>query len=335
MRHLSSLALVLVAPVVLAPLLVPASASPEEVRIALLDSGILLTHPEFAPGQVVAWKDFVNGQPAPYDDEGHGTAVASRAAGATMGAYPGAKLIVGKVLDSGGFAWWANVANGIRWATEQGADVISVSIWSPSLFPTSNLVVANAINDASARGVLVVWIAGNGGTGSVQGAAVPAELPATVLPGGSSPQALVVGAAYEDGRKVWYSRMDPEILAPGCDVTLALIGNASTSRQGCGTSYAAPWVAGVAARMIAEGAPRDLSWLKWVLCHVARDSLAVTYLDEGYGFVGAAEAAQAYAIARGDAPVPGPDARDGFHAGTAAARVVASGGKMPNGTLPP
>ncbi len=303
----------------------PATAEEPAVRIALLDSGILASHVEFSPGQVVAWKDFVNGQPAPYDDQGHGTAVASRAAGRTIGAYPGADLIVGKVLDANNFAPWSAVAAGIRWAVDEGADVVSISIWNAQPSASHLLSLSPAIGYAADRGVLVVWIAGNGGN-------VAPFQHSTYGPGASSPQVLVVGAADELGRRAPWSQQDPEILGPGWSVPVARldghVGEAS------GTSYAAPWVAGAAARLIADGAPRDPDWLKWVITHSARDTSELTYLTEGYGYFGHAERDNARAIARGEAPMPGFDSRDAPHLATAAARGAQSG-MVPLGALPP
>lgn len=310
-----------------APLAAPGGAAEADpIRIALLDTGILPTHSEFRAGQVVAWRDFVNGRPAPYDDHGHGTAVASRAAGRTIGAHAAAELIVGKVLDQNNrLADWEPSADAIRWATDAGADVISISLWATGPQPTSNAVLAPAIDYATQRGVLVVWIAGNGGTPVV-------STPSTVLPGSASPQVLVVGAANEAGVRAPFSQYDPEILAPGWNVRVAWADGGIY--RGSGTSYAAPWIAGAAARLLAEGAPRDPDWLEWVLLHVASDDEDVTYLHEGYGFVGPAQLEAAAAIARGEAPVPGPDARDAFHAATTAPRVAQSA-TVPGGMLPP
>lgn len=318
------LAVVLIALAIPPP---PALAAGDGVRIAVLDSGILPTHAEFAPGQVVAWRDFVRFQPAPYDDHGHGTATASRAAGATIGPCPGCKLIIGKVINSQNSATWANVAAGIRWATDQGADVISVSIWAADANPTSHVALASAIDYAYDHGALVVWIAGNGGSPDLL-----ETTPSTVLPGAASPQALIVGAASQTGAVPTWSQRDPELVAPGWDVPIAWRdGGYSISS---GTSYAAPWVAGATAKLLQQGAPRDPDWLKWVLLHVALDRDEYTYLDEGYGFFGTAALEAARAVAKGDAAEPLPDARDAFHVATAAPRVAQSA-QAPAGLAPP
>lgn len=294
----------------------PASA----VRVAIVDSGIVATHPEFTPGQVVGWKDFVGASLTPYDDLGHGTAVASRAAGATLGAFPGASLLVAKVLDASDRASWGDVANAIKWAADNAADVINVSIWSQIPNPTGHaLTIARAVDYATAKGSLVVWIAGNG--------TVP---PSSMLAGSASPAALVVGAATSAGAPAWFSDIDPEVLATGVAVPIATKTGGYT--LGDGTSFAAPWAAGVAARMIAEGAPRDPDWLKWVILHSATDQV-YPYPLEGYGFLSGAAVQRAVDVARGQRAVPGVDIRDGSHVASQAVRAGQSG-SAPVGTLP-
>lgn len=303
----------------------------EPPSIAILDTGISPWQPAFRAGQVTAWRDFVAERPAPYDDHGHGTSVASRAAGMTVGAAaPGADLIIAKVLRAdNSLSSWSVVQNAIVWAVEEGADVINVSIWGPIPNPTGSFNVAGAINYARERGVLVVWIAGNGG--QLQQAPAPNPTPATTLAGASSPQALVVGSAAPNGTPSGFSQRDPELLAGGQDV---LIATTTGYGRGYGTSFAAPWMAGAAARLLAEGAPRDPDWLEWVLLHTAADRAQWNYLDEGYGLFDHAALGRALAVARGEQPMPALDDRDLWHAATTAARVAQTG-RMPGALLPP
>lgn len=300
-----------------------ARADTGSLEVAVLDSGIDASHPEFTPGQVVEWRDFVGRDSAPHDDHGHGTAVASRVAGATLGAFPGARLIVGKVLDAQNrLTSWSPLASAIRWATDRGADVINVSIWGTAPQPTNARTISLAVEYARDHDVLVVWIAGNGGTLSY---------PSTTLVGSSSPQALIVGAATSSGDPAPFSQRDPELTAHGQDVVVAWPNGSFTT--GSGTSYAAPWIAGAALRLLADGAPRDPDWLEWVLLHSARDT-AASYYDEGYGFVGVDEFRAARAIARGERPLPSLDARDLFHIGTTIPRT-AQNASLPAGITPP
>src|SRR5205085_8503218 len=83
----------------------PTSYSTGDVVIAVLDTGIDARHVDLAGGKVIGWDDLVNGRPAPYDDNYHGTHVASIAAGTGRGdpryrgVAPGAALVGVKVLD--------------------------------------------------------------------------------------------------------------------------------------------------------------------------------------------------------------------------------------------
>lgn len=299
------------------------TASPAAIRVAVIDSGIEADHPEFKPGQVVAWRDFVDNAGSPYDDHGHGTAVASRVAGATLGSHPGASLIVAKVLNSANTGQWGVTAKAIEWAADQGARVITVSIWQQIPNPSTHArQLARAIDYATSKGALVVWIAGNGGA---------VATPSTFLPGAASPAVLVVGAATDSGAPASFSQLDPEVLATGASVPIAWTNGSYAA--GSGTSFAAPRVAGIVARMIGEGAPADPGWLKWVLLHSATDT-ARTYVHEGYGFLDAAAVSRAVAVSNGTRPMPKADSRDGFHLASTGARTAQSA-TVPVGALPP
>lgn len=107
------------------------------VTIAVIDTGIDGSHPAFG-GRVTKFADFVAGQnETAYDDHGHGTHCAGTAAGGTvttgefdvtLGIAPGANLMGAKVLNSEGNGPTSAILNGIQWAVENGADVISLSL---------------------------------------------------------------------------------------------------------------------------------------------------------------------------------------------------------------
>ena len=113
----------------------------EGVTIAVIDTGIDGNHPAFG-GRVVKFADFVGGlNETPYDDHGHGTHCAGTAAGGTvtvdyygdecgvaLGVAPGANLIGAKVLDSAGSGPFSTIFDGVQWAVDNGADVVSMSL---------------------------------------------------------------------------------------------------------------------------------------------------------------------------------------------------------------
>jgi minor extracellular serine protease Vpr len=113
----------------------------EGVTIAVIDTGIQGNHSAFGD-RVVAFADFVNDDnSSAYDDHGHGTHCAGTAAGGTvtvdysgdeynvaLGVAPGANLIGAKVLNSAGTGSFSTIFDGVQWAIDNGADVVSMSL---------------------------------------------------------------------------------------------------------------------------------------------------------------------------------------------------------------
>lgn len=311
-----------------------AEAAPERrVRVAVLDTGLDAGHPEIDMDRVVAWWDFGTAghplprgteawdpvTPVPFDTYGHGTATAALVAGRTLGAYPEADLIIGRLDDGEGNI--VRLAEAVRWAIALDADVLSLSVGSIIPLPATIDDADEAIRLAHGAGALPVIAAGNGLLDF--GIKAPSE---TTSPS-DSPYALVVGA--EDAL---FSNTDPDIVAPGVDVCVpraAGTGMARTrasckdgdSRYGVssGTSFATPFVAGHAARAIeaARDAGRTPTpdQVRDALTHTARDTRA-PYVFEGYGIVDAATAdAAAALLASGATPPPSPNdaAHDAAH----------------------
>jgi Subtilase family len=296
------------------------------VRIALLDTGIDPAHPEFDAGQIVGWWDFtLEGLPAgasadpfdhppsqrawdpyraPNDGFGHGTATASLAAGENRGRCgpgpvgdklsfaPGAQLLVAKVYHHdasvdgatpGPFA--TEVSRAMRWAIEQGADVISMSIGVTPGAPRFN---AEDFQYAKDHGVIVVVAAGNG-----------EGYPSEASNYGGQPDALVVGSAFRDGAQhgilgtpvpLWsgVGYNDPDVVSLAEDVCAAYPGGTYLGNN-IGTSFAAPLVAGMAAKAIeiarANGAPSDREHVVSLLLAAATNRPDVPYAKEGLGFL--------------------------------------------------
>lgn len=96
--------------------------------IAVVDSGVDMGHPDL-DGKLLAGRDFVDGG-TPQDENGHGTHVAGIAAAETnnslgvAGTAPGAQILPVRVLDAEGSGSTGAVADGIRYAADQGADFI-------------------------------------------------------------------------------------------------------------------------------------------------------------------------------------------------------------------
>jgi subtilisin family serine protease len=101
-------------------------------KIAILDTGIYASHPDFQ-GKNIIWSDEVNFRSTPYDDNGHGTHVASIAAGSSLGnnyfgIAPGADLLITKVCDYRGGCELAKIADALWSLTNFNPDVVSMSL---------------------------------------------------------------------------------------------------------------------------------------------------------------------------------------------------------------
>ncbi len=226
--------------------------------IAILDTGVDLDHPDLAP-RIVAGYDFVNNDANPQDDEGHGTFVAGIAAADSnnsigiAGAAWDARIMPVKVLGADGSGNDGNVASGIVWATDHGAEVVNLSIGAPG----ESSILEDAIDYAVAHGVVVVAASGN------EASDVP-SYPAAYGP------VISVGATEEHGDVVWFSNRGPsvDVVAQGYNVVSTTLapGTAETYGVSAGTSFAAPLVSGIVALVHAvspAATPAQVqSWIK-------------------------------------------------------------------------
>jgi serine protease len=244
------------------------------VKIAVLDTGIAyrnygkrfrrdpdLSRKTFLPGH-----DFVEDDDLPLDRNGHGTHVTSTMVQSTnndrglTGIAYGAKVMPVRVMDANGFGTTENIIDGIRWATDHGARVISMSINFACGVSIPSL--EQVLEYAYSKGVVLVGSSGNKGS-----QACP-SLPAT------APQVISVGGSTESGCVANYSFRSAaiDIAAPGGGSTTEGCPYRSGTRPILqvgmvagdpswygiepgwkGTSMAAAHVAGGAAVVIASG----------------------------------------------------------------------------------
>jgi serine protease len=138
--------------------------------IAVVDTGVDLNHPDLKD-QLVPGADLVSGQactPGAQDLNGHGTHVAGIAAASTnngiggAGTAPLAKIMPVRVLDAAGSGSTTDIAAGIRYAADHGAQVVNLSLGDTIPIPLIDLSgISAAVDYAYARGVVVVAAAGN------------------------------------------------------------------------------------------------------------------------------------------------------------------------------
>ncbi|MFD3523517.1 S8 family serine peptidase [Streptomyces sp. NPDC058653] len=232
------------------------------VKIAVLDTGIDAGHPD-VKDKIVAQQNFT-GEADTDDHNGHGTHVASTAAGTGAasdgryrGAAPGADLLIGKVLNSSGSGLTSEIVAGMEWAVEQGADVVNMSLGAPDEFGTDPL--EETVDALSDRALFVV-AAGNSGpaAGSLRSPGV-AEGALTV---GAVDKQDALASFSSRGPRIEDGGVKPDLTAPGVDITAASAAGAPPTGEEprpayaamSGTSMASPHVAGAAA-LLAQARP--------------------------------------------------------------------------------
>src|SRR5688572_10190602 len=213
----------------------PSTRSGLAIKVAVLDTGLDLGHPDFA-GRVIVSQSFV-GQPV-QDLNGHGTHVAGTAAGtqAPAGTTPRygiahkAPIFVGKVLSNSGGGTTASVLAGMNWAIANRCPVISMSLGAQSPVQAAYTAAGSA---ALGRGLLIIAAAGNANSST----GAPANSP-TIMSVASIDNTFL-RSAFSNFGKV-------EIAAPGRDVFSSV---PRPTRYGIktGTSMATPHVSGCAA----------------------------------------------------------------------------------------
>jgi len=216
-----------------------------DVILAIVDSGIDSGHPEFS-GRLLPGYDFIQNDTTPQDDCGHGTHVAGSAAAngnngiGIAGIDWQAKVLPVRVLGKSGSnctGWTSDVAEGIVWAVEQGADVINLSLGLSG----SSRLLEYATYYAYQHDVALIAAAGNTNSAILYPAAYP--------------WVLAVGATQQNETRASFSNFGAQldVMAPGAAILStsprsgALLSSLTNSYGVLnGTSMAAGHVAGAA-----------------------------------------------------------------------------------------
>ncbi|HEY6762561.1 MAG TPA: S8 family peptidase [Baekduia sp.] len=256
-----------------------------DVTVAIVDSGIDLGHPDLAPnlwtnpGEIpgngvdddgngyvddVHGYDFVDGDGTPQDANGHGTHVAGIVGArggngiGTAGVAWRVKLMAVRVLDDQARGTTTGVAAGIRYAVDNGARIVNLSLAGPSSTPD----LEDAIQYAQARGVPIVVAAGNDGADLAAAPTFPA--------GYAEPNVIGVAATTRTGALSSVSDYGPgaDIAAPGEEILSTALGGGYEWRTG--TSMAAPEVSGTLALLAAARPDLDGNGLRTALLAAVR-----------------------------------------------------------------
>lgn len=208
------------------------------VVVAVLDTGIDSDHEDLA-GKVIGEANFTD-SPTAADIYGHGTNVAGIIAAysdnglGVAGVAPQSYLLNVKVAGDGGRCNASDVARGIVWAVDNGANIINLSLE----LATPSLILEEAINYAWENGVVIIAAAGNSGN---QEPVYPAAYE----------HVIAVAATEQDDTRAVLSNYGEwvDVAAPGFDIYSTLTGGGYGYKSG--TSFAAPYVSGLAAILFA------------------------------------------------------------------------------------
>ena len=271
--------------------------------------------------------DFVNKDRYADDDNGHGTHVCGTVAQSTdndtgvAGIAFRSTIMPIKVLDQTGTGSDSEIAEGIRFAADHGADVMNMSFGGADFSP----VLEDAVDYAASRGVVICCASGNESRSSVN---YPAAFSSCIA----------VGASTRDSGRASYSNYGSalDVVAPGGDsstlsrgITQQTYRNQGFPSSGfeyrplTGTSMASPHVAGVAALIKARNPSWSPADVRAAITSTCRD-LGPAGRDKQFGF-GLVDAAKAVNAKHSVSPVVSSVTPDHARAGTAVEHVVISG----------
>lgn len=226
------------------------------IGVAVLDTGIY-PHVDFS-GRIWAFRDFISGRRAPYDDNSHGTHVSgiiggdgTGSGGRITGIAPGCGLIVLKVLDHMGNGRKEDVLKACAWISENkiryGIRVVNISVGTTCRTVKDHRILIRGVEKLWDEGMVVVAAAGNQG-----------PRPGSITAPGSSRKIITVGCSDMlmgkeaiSGRGPTFECIcKPDIVAPGSHIMSCAPGPDNGYGRKSGTSMSTPLVSGACALML-------------------------------------------------------------------------------------
>jgi subtilisin family serine protease len=260
-------------------------AKGNEVLVAVIDSGVDTTHPEFA-GVIADTFDALDPSEPPH---AHGTAIAGAIAAHSrlMGVAPAAKILAVRAFgDSKGSAEGTtfNIIKSLEWSMGKGAQVINMSFAGPQ-----DPALSRRLSVAHAKGIVLIAAVGNAGAKS------PPLYPAA--------DANVIAVTATDSNDKLFNASNRgqhiAIAAPGVDILLPSPG--ASYQVSSGTSFAAAHVSGIAALILERKRDLKPDDVRRILVSTAKD-LGPKGRDIYFG-AGLADAYQALTAAETGVPV--------------------------------
>jgi subtilisin family serine protease len=217
------------------------------VKVAILDTGIDLTHPDLK-ANIKGGVNTISPKKSPNDDNGHGTHVAGIVAAldnsiGVVGVAPRAFLYAVKALNSQGTGYLSDIIEGLQWCVANGIQVINMSLGASSDVQSFH----DAVTATYEAGIIEVAAAGNSG-GQTE---YPAAYPEVISVSAVTYDPNWPGDPTHDTITSWSCRGKVDLAAPGNNIYSTYKGGTYATMSG--TSMASPYVAGVAALVVAGG----------------------------------------------------------------------------------
>jgi len=236
------------------------------IRAYVIDTGIYCAHNDFGNRCVWGTNTVDNSNS---DGNGHGTHVAGTIGGTTYGLAKGVTLVAVKVLNAGGSGTTAGVIAGVNWVVNDvnkhhekakyGKKAPARGVSNMSLGGGRSTTMNNAVNAMVEAEVVSAVAAGNDYSNACNYSPASAEL------------AIGTGASGNTDAMAYFSNYGTcvDIFAPGLSITAPWIGNPNADNTISGTSMAAPHVAGIAVKLIAQHPDYDADKIKDEMISIA------------------------------------------------------------------